>query len=297
MRFVPGKDNTLSMRDEKAHANLRAQLAGGYAGKENPDLEATIDAQVLQFVRLIETKYLSDPKLGIFRPMDLARTSHFFPLDVISALAFGEAFGDLRDDNDNNGYLQELEKSITLINLMGVLPRLYAFLEKTQILKMLGPSDRDDLGLGKTFRIASKLIDARFDSSTDARPKEDRMDMMGSFLRHGLSKEQTGSEVVLQILAGSDTTATAVRSVFLHILSSPTIYSRLMQEIEQTPIAGEVISDVEARRMKYLQACIKEGLRITPPVSGLFSHEVPFGGDTIDGYFVPAGTRIGYVSR
>lgn len=300
MRFTPGKDNTLSMRDEKAHAELRAKLAGGYGGKENPDLEARIDEQVLEFVNLIERKYLSDPKTGDFKPMDLAKKSHFFTLDVISCLAFGESFHDLRDDDDNFGYLQEIEKSVGIVGVMASLPNLYAFLEKSQVLKLLGPSDRDDLGLGKTFRIAARLVDQRFGGKSKDKggeekevPTEDRKDMMGSFLRHGLSRTQTESEVVLQILAGSDTTATAIRSVFLNVLSNPSVHRKLMEEIDAIKIEGEVISDAKAREMRYLQACIKEGLRVSPPVSGLFSHEVPKGGDTIDGLFVPEGTRIG----
>lgn len=46
--------------------------------------------------------------------------------------------------------------------------------------------------------------------------------------------------------------------------------------------------------MPYLQAIIKEGLRIWPPVTGLSSKVVPKGGDTINGVFVPGGTNIGW---
>lgn len=46
--------------------------------------------------------------------------------------------------------------------------------------------------------------------------------------------------------------------------------------------------------MPYLQAVIKEGLRIYPPVVGLMAKEVPKGGDTFKGVFLPEGTRIGY---
>ena len=46
--------------------------------------------------------------------------------------------------------------------------------------------------------------------------------------------------------------------------------------------------------MPYLQAIIKEGLRMCPPITGLLAKEVPQGGDSFKGYFLPEGTHIGY---
>lgn len=43
-----------------------------------------------------------------------------------------------------------------------------------------------------------------------------------------------------------------------------------------------------------MQAVIKEGLRIHPPVTGLMLKEVPLQGDTVLGYYLPPKTKIGY---
>ncbi len=94
-------------------------------------------------------------------------------------------------------------------------------------------------------------------------------------------------------IAGSDTTAGAIRSTFLYIITIPRVYSRLLAEISSASISSP-IQDAEAKKLPYLQAVIKEGLRIWPPVAGLMSKEVPAGGDTINGLFVPGGTQIGY---
>jgi cytochrome P450 len=45
--------------------------------------------------------------------------------------------------------------------------------------------------------------------------------------------------------------------------------------------------------MPYLQAVIKEGLRIMPPASGAMFKQVPPGGDIIDSRYLPGGTQIG----
>jgi cytochrome P450 len=45
-----------------------------------------------------------------------------------------------------------------------------------------------------------------------------------------------------------------------------------------------------------LQACVKEGLRMYPPVTGLLAKAVPPEGATIDGKFVKGGTQISWNS-
>ena len=86
----------------------------------------------------------------------------------------------------------------------------------------------------------------------------------------------------------------------LHIASSPQTYNKLIAEIDAAETAHQksspIISDAQARTLPFLQACIKEGLRIQPPSSGLALKETPPGGDTICGVFVPEGTRVGVSS-
>jgi cytochrome P450 len=120
--------------------------------------------------------------------------------------------------------------------------------------------------------------------------------MMGSFIRHGLNQEEASGEALLQIVAGSDTSAATIRVVLLNLMSAPLIYHRLQSEIDSFSTDGKIsspITDSEARQMPYLQAVIREGLRITPPATGLFPKTVPPEGDTLNGIFVPGGTQIG----
>jgi cytochrome P450 len=79
----------------------------------------------------------------------------------------------------------------------------------------------------------------------------------------------------------------------LYIMTNPRVLSRLLAEISQGTFSSP-IRDSEAKKLPYLQAVIKEGLRIHPPVVGLQSKEVPAGGDTLNGMYVPQGTKIGY---
>lgn len=126
--------------------------------------------------------------------------------------------------------------------------------------------------------------------------------MLGSFMRHGLNEEQLVSESLMQILAGGDTSATAIRATMLFLITNPQCYQTLRTEIDkaiqQGKISRPVIKGSEGQTLPYLQAVIKEGLRIWPPVTGMMSKKSPPEGDTveIDGkkVFIPGGTSIGY---
>lgn len=255
-----------------------------YAGKENPTLEQGIDECIAKLADLIERKYISTSV--DFRPLDFARKAQYLTLDIIAAVAFGGAFGFLEKDEDVFKYIETTENTIPAMILCAAFPGL-STLFQSPLLKWLMPKNTDAYGLGRIMGAAREVVAKRF--QPDAKPQ---MDMLGSFLRHDLSQEDAETEVMVQILAGSDTTAGAIRATLLHILTNPPVLAKLLAEIENADIS-DPIRDSEARKLPYLQAVIKEGLRVHPPVTGLQSKYVPAGGDTLNGYYVPAGTKVG----
>ncbi|KAH3950795.1 hypothetical protein HBI56_205410 [Parastagonospora nodorum] len=288
MKFDPTRDNLFSMRDEVAHTKLRSKMAAGYSGKENESMEGSIDLLIGSLVHLIETKYISTS--DNYRPMDFGEKASFFTLDVISELAFGEAFGYLENDSDVFEYLSITKTFIPIMMVMGDVPSL-ANLLQSRALRGLLPSESDKLGFGAFIGIAKKLVARRYGPDAKSHP-----DMLGSFIRHGLTQEEASGEALLQVVAGSDTSAGTIRTVMLNILTNPTSYSKLRKEIADGIANGKVsspVKDAEARQLPYLQAVLKEAMRLMPPASGAFFKTVPAAGDTIDGKFIPGGTQIG----
>jgi cytochrome P450 len=101
-------------------------------------------------------------------------------------------------------------------------------------------------------------------------------------------------------MGGSDTSATIIRVVFLYLMTSPKMMGNFRTELNDGIKSGRIsspIKDSEAKQLPYLQACIKEALRLWPPITGLLQKVVPPEGDTFNGTFIPGGTFIGYVKR
>jgi len=61
-----------------------------------------------------------------------------------------------------------------------------------------------------------------------------------------------------------------------------------------TPASNsDIIRNAAAKNMPYLQAVIREAVRVFPSQTPLLNKTVPEGGDTVAGYALPAGTQVG----
>nr|XP_036580297.1 pisatin demethylase [Colletotrichum truncatum]KAF6788209.1 pisatin demethylase [Colletotrichum truncatum] len=295
-RHRPDKDHVFSEIDEERHRQLRSKMAAGYSGKENLALEDSIDTHVSELLQLIRSKYLSTEVEA--KPMDLSQKIQFLALDVISSISFSNAFGDLLADDDTNGVAKSSEDGMRAFNFsLGL--GLYKLLQNPIIARYIGPQETDATGFGKMVANGRAVIKNRLAQDT-----EKRSDMIASFIRHGLTEEELVSETTLQMVAGSDTTAASLRIIMLYLLTHPRVYTKLQAEIDQFHNSKQIsepsgiISYADARGLEYLQAVIKEAMRVHPPVTDVVPKRVPDGGDTVvvDGkeVFLPGGTNVNH---
>ena len=91
------------------------------------------------------------------------------------------------------------------------------------------------------------------------------------------------------VLAGSETTATALSTITYYLCRSPQVMEKLQSEIRGSFKAYEDINAASTAPLKYLHAVALEGLRMYPPLPFALPRVVPPGGDTVDGHFLPAG--------
>ncbi|KAF1837310.1 pisatin demethylase [Decorospora gaudefroyi] len=297
-RFEPGKDNVFTDCDNDSHDARRKKMTSGYSGKENPTLEPSIDIHVKELVELVRKYAASTASAKPSKSMDLAEKIPFFTLDVISHVGLGEAFGDLKADEDLKDYLKSTEEGLKIGNTafaMGI-----AWLKDTAIIgPAISPSEKDVAGYGNMMAQARRIVDSR-----RAKSIEGKSDMFASFVRHGVSGDDLFQEVFEQIVAGSDTTAAAIRIILLYVMSHRRVYAKLQAEIDETVKSGvtpafpDIISDAAVRQLQYLGAVVREALRVYPPVANIFSRITPDEGDVVTindkQHFIPGGTLIGY---
>lgn len=108
--------------------------------------------------------------------------------------------------------------------------------------------------------------------------------------RGDLSKEETFSEAVLMLFAGTDTTSNMLSWIHYLLMTHPEISLKVTEELRlvSLPLDYQTCTDV----LPYLQAVIKEALRVYPVAPGTPVRLAPPAGITIKGYNFPAGTEL-----
>ncbi|OHW97442.1 pisatin demethylase [Colletotrichum incanum] len=310
-KFNPYHDNMFSILNPREHQMAKSRRLAAYSGRETPDLEIGMDGLVKTLIHMIEARYTSPIKDSQGPPLlDLGRTSCYFTLDVITRLAFGKEFGYLDSENDHFGFLGSLHDLWPQMSTCADVPILRKFLFSSFFLKLMGPKTTDKVGFGALMGVANHYVGKRF--ASNEKPQQDMLVGLlhnqsglelrtltmrkGSMIKHGLNQVECETEGLFMIIAGTESTASAIRSALVHTMTSPLVYQKLKAEIHTAIREGKVSSPItfqEAKALPYLQAVIYESIRMRPPLIGYFPKVVPAGGENILGYYLPAGTAIG----
>ena len=252
-----------------------------YNGRDIDTLEPDMDARISDLTNLIQTTYTG-------KVMDLAAIARYFTLDILSTIAFGgNPFGFLAANEDLWDYdkLAQMFYPVFQVICHHTIPR--RILQMPGIRDAAVPKYTDKTGMGPALAHAHKAVAERY--GPDAKV---RNDMLGHFVNKGLSQTQCEAEAFLQVVAGSDSTTTVLRSTIWLLLGSPIAYAKLRSELDSYSSAGSIPTYAETQRLQYLQACIWEGLRMFPPLGDLKTKVAPSHGDTIKGISFPGGTEL-----
>ena len=108
-----------------------------------------------------------------------------------------------------------------------------------------------------------------------------------------IDDNQIVNYLMLSIVAGGDTTAATMRAIVYYLAKNTSAYNNLISELDANkhplPAQWKIIQG-----LPYLNAVIREALRINPGVAMVFERNVPEPGFALpDGRFIPGGINVG----
>lgn len=97
------------------------------------------------------------------------------------------------------------------------------------------------------------------------------------------------------VLAGSETTAISLSSIFYHLLRNPNVYKKLMVELDGaiSETTDEIVTWKTSQTLPYLDAIVQESFRLHPAAGLMLERIVPAPGLNILGHYIPNGTIVG----
>ncbi|KAL4948676.1 cytochrome P450 [Aspergillus filifer] len=289
--ITPHGDHFAQMDDTK-HAARRKLVNSVYSMSSVLESEEYIDNCIDLFMEKMDRFSKTEEKI------DLGKWVQWFTFDIIGELFFGQQFGFMCEEHDFGDYIQSLDTLTPAISVVCVLPALLRPFQP--VLGFLSSNIRNAFkGFNEVRNAGTFWMQQRMDQMADG--KSIRSDLLYKLFKVQETKNDFGireiqSESVVAILAGSDTTAIAIRAVLYYLMKTPKAYNKLMAEIDEADRDGRVSQKIqynEALKLPYLVACIKEGMRMHPSVGLTMPRYVPAGGRVIAGQLIPAGTKVG----
>jgi hypothetical protein len=135
--------------------------------------------------------------------------------------------------------------------------------------------------------------------------KSSQDDMIADFTPFAMSEENlTESRLNLRhlcetnILPGGDSTSTAICACLFYLSRHPSANKRLRIELDDFENrAREEKTPAHLAALPYLQAVVKESMRLHPPVGLMNPRVVPAGGATISHHYFSSGVGLHLASK
>ncbi|KAK3312883.1 cytochrome P450-like protein [Apodospora peruviana] len=291
--FVHPAPNTHNTRDKDVHARKRRVLSHAFSDGAVKEVERYILANIRSFCDAIGELGRSDEKKGWTAPKNMADWCNWLAMDILGDLCFGKAFHML--DRPDNRYA---------VNLVGVAAQRHLICGTMPIVNKLS---LDKILFRKIAAGRARYMGysrAQLTERTALGDDTDRRDFFYHLLKardpetgQGFTTPELWGESNLLIIAGSDTTSTAMAATLFYLVRNPTALATATAEIRSTFSMSSGVETIhqgpQLASCTYLRACIDEAMRLSPSVGGLLPREVLVGGYTIDGEHVPEGTIVG----
>ncbi|KAL9581562.1 MAG: hypothetical protein Q9203_005838 [Teloschistes exilis] len=275
-----GVHSILSANDAD-HSRYRRLLSHAFSDRALREQEPILQNYIDFLVRRLREHASTSSTI------DMVQWFNFTTFDIVGDLALGSSFGNLEKAR-YDGWISVIFAQFKLAALAVT----FRFLQLDGVLKALLPKSAIQKRR-QHAETANAKIHRRLALEDGGAMNEQRNDFMTYVRRYNDEKGMSVLEIEATfralVVAGSETTATALSGILGNLLHTPEAMQELIKEIRGAFSHGSEIVAAKVDGLAYLNAVIEEGLRMCPPVALGMPRLVPEGGSTVSGYPLPAG--------
>ncbi|KAJ1336100.1 azaphilone biosynthesis cytochrome P450 monooxygenase [Microdochium nivale] len=307
------EDNLFNTVDQALHRRQRRLLSGPLSESGLKSVANIVDDKVKLAMKRIDEEMMSNSGGGSNSgAADVFKWAGFMATDVIAELTFGESF-QMLEAGRKHQYFRDMESAAPVLALRALFPLVRGLMS-------LGVPIP---GASKAMLMISRLRAGAEDRLERHRRRveiqEEEENEMGPpmpptlFAKlhdatggdKGLTQEEILSNAQLYLVAGSDTTSSALTYIIWNVCQRPDVKAKLLSELRSLPGTStttgtspsgpeiEVKVDYEdLRSAAYLNAVIDETLRLYPSTPAPLPRHVPPEGVALAGHWFPGGSVV-----
>ncbi|KAL4314801.1 geraniol 8-hydroxylase [Arachis ipaensis] len=216
------------------------------------------------------------------------KTGINFLSNTIFSIDFAQSISDAGDYKD---IVVSILKATGSPNLADFFP-LLRFIDPQGIKRSYG------ICIRKLFVLFDKLIEERLKmrEGVNYATNNDMLDALLDISQEEDSKVMDKQQIKHLLhdlfVAGTDTTSYSLEWAMAELIHNPDIMSKAKKEVEEAVGIGNPVTESDIATLPYLQAIIKETLRLHPPAPLLLPRKAKVSVELINGYTIPKGANI-----
>ncbi|KAH6980715.1 cytochrome P450 [Ilyonectria sp. MPI-CAGE-AT-0026] len=297
--MIPGHNNSFFHSTNPAeHSFLRKRVASAYTMSTILSLEP----EVQQIADAVWTKLDKYAQEG--RPVNMSNWANYFAFDVVGKLALGSPIGFIEQEKDVMSIIRSIHAGFYQMASMGYVPGKMIWINNPVTQTILSIVQRI-MQSGSSFNTFGKWnVDQLMKRLSEPEGAERKTDMLDHYIA---MREPDGSKATVPSIlaetgniigAGADTTSIGIRAVLAQLVLHPEDYLQVREEVDKAYAEGGFASGYSgipylvAEKLTFLNACVKEALRLHPSILWQLPRQAPANGVQIAGHYIPSSATI-----
>uniref|UniRef100_A0A0D9X9K6 Cytochrome P450 n=1 Tax=Leersia perrieri TaxID=77586 RepID=A0A0D9X9K6_9ORYZ len=217
--------------------------------------------------------------------VDVGRVVYGGVTNLVSSAFFSVDAVDMGTESAHG--LQEAVEEIILATAKPNVSDLFPFLRPLDLQRWRAWTGKR---FDRVFAILDGIVDSRLG---DTEKHGDFLESLLELMSAGKIARDNVTTIMFDLFgAGTDTIAVTVEWVMAELLRNPSIMAKVQAEIKDVLGGKKTIEENDIEKLPYLQAVVKEAMRLHPVAPILLPHQAVEDGVEIGGYTVPKGSTV-----
>ncbi|KAK0667665.1 cytochrome P450 [Cercophora samala] len=284
-------EGLLTAIDPERHARMRKALTPGFTTRalrsQEPVIQRYVNLLVERLSNMVDSSSPAEKDTGgvAAAEVDISPWFNFVTFDIFGDLSFGESFHCLENSNYHPwvAILFHTPAMATKVAAARFYPWLESVLFKL-IPRSLRKMQRDHWGQ------VVERVERRMNYEVE------REDIMSPILRENTKNQMSVDDIngsfMALVIAGSETTATALTGMMNYLIQNPQYLKQVTDEVRGLGQDEQQITLDSLRELKWLNAVLTEALRLCTPIPWILPRRVPESGGVVAGVTLAGQTLV-----